>query len=162
MKEKAPELDKEINPEFLYVRGKSPRLIEYGKNFKDGHLIGNCGECANVVQAEFAEKSIPSVNVTFAYNNKETGVFCNHAFTLTNIPKGIIMENPNTWGDEAIITDLWSGISMKKKDAFEYYEKEFNIPNIRKSTFRLMPDSQSPLQACCREFYDIQPAYMRT
>ncbi|MBQ8848558.1 MAG: hypothetical protein IJ003_06395 [Candidatus Gastranaerophilales bacterium] len=164
MKEHSKELSARINPEDEYYgySKADEQLIAYYKSRKDnGQLIGNCGECAEAVQALFyKENQTPAVNICMNMYDNDGKYQGNHVFTITNFPKGILAETPDTWGDETIITDLWSSISMKKRDAFRYYEKIFNT-NINKASFDIMPASSNPIQNHWVEQMEIWPTYMR-
>lgn len=130
--------------------------IHSGK--KDGmKYVGDCGECAQVIQNEFVIKhGKPTVNVVLNAN-KENGEFCNHAFNLSNMQEGAKIDDPKTWGEQAIITDLWSGIAKKAQDAITYFNQIFMInPKTDEITYEAMPDSENSLQEYCLKHFNMK------
>ena len=114
-----------------------PLMVNYGfYKPKDSALMGNCNHCAEAVQKLFGKRDIPSLNLVIDLYDSNKKPIGNHVFTLTNFPDGMVPTNPKTWGENAIITDMWSSFSMKLKDAMRYYENMFGA-NIKKCNFSL-------------------------
>lgn len=124
---------------------------------KEDVYYGDCGHCTKAVQHEFWFKHHkPSVNVVMNVdrNNK---FYCNHAFNISNIQKGMDITKPHTWGKETVVTDLWSGIALKSDDAINYFYKLFNVNPFEDSiTFKTMPDFEGSLQKSFLKMNDIE------
>lgn len=110
-------------------------------------FYGNCGHCAKAIQHELWFKhQVPSINVQMDVK-KANGGFCNHAFNVSNIQKGMDITKPHTWGKETVVTDLWSGIALKSDDAINHFYKIFNVnPFVDSISFKTMPDFAGSLQ----------------
>lgn len=108
---------------------------------------GDSVECAKVVQKEFWHKHrVPSVNVVMDVKRYPKGKF-NHVFNLSNIKPNMDLTDVRSWDKDVVITDLWSGIALKKEDAFEHYHRWFNInPFIDRISFDAMPTGENTLQ----------------
>lgn len=117
---------------------------------------GDCAECAKVVQKEFWHNHrIPSVNVVMDVKRYPKGKF-NHVFNLSNIKPDMDLTDVRSWDKDVVITDLWSGIALKKEDAFEHYHRWFNInPFIDKISFDAMVDWDNSLQYRFLDQYNI-------
>lgn len=120
-------------------------------------IYGDCGECAKAIQQELIFKhNVPSVNVVMEAKTAN-GRFCNHAFNISNIQKGMDITKPHTWGKETVVTDLWCGIALKSDDAINYYHKFFNLnPFEDNITFKTMPDFEGSLQRTFLKMNDIE------
>ena len=114
---------------------------------KEPFYYGNCGHCAKAIQHELWFKyKVPSVNVVMEAKTSNSK-FCNHAFNVSNIQKGMDITKPHTWGKETVVTDLWSGIALKSDDAINHFYRLFNInPFEDNVTFKTMPDFSNSLQ----------------
>ena len=124
---------------------------------KSGKMYGNCDHCAKAVQLEFLIKhKVPTVNVVMEVK-KGNNFFCNHAFNVSNIQRGMDITKPHTWGKETVITDLWSGVALKSDDAINYFYRLFNVNPFEDSvTFKTMPDFEGSLQRQILKMNDIQ------
>lgn len=117
---------------------------------------GDCAECAKLIQKELWHKyNRPSVNVVMDVKRYPKGKF-NHVFNLSNIKPNMDLSDVRSWDKDVIITDLWSGIALKKEDAFEHYHRTFNInPFIDIISFDAMVDWDNSLQYKFLEQYNI-------
>ena len=124
---------------------------------KTGKMYGNCDHCAKAVQHEFLFKhNVPSVNVIMEVKRGKD-FFCNHAFNVSNIQKGMDITKPHTWGKETVITDLWSGIALKSDDAINHFYRLFNVNPFEDTViFKTLPAPEGSLQRQILKMNDIQ------
>lgn len=136
---------KQYRDELTNQPERNVALVLAGKTTPQA-LLGDCGECAQAIQNEFfVQYGKPSINIVMNIK-KANGSFSNHAFNLSNIQKGIDPTKPETWGKQAIVVDMWSGIAKKNDEAIAYLKKLFNVGPYDKVTFDVMPDSERSLQ----------------
>ena len=85
----------------------------------------NCAEQAVLVSQKLDEKGIKndiiSMNTVYAtpHSRYVTG---GHTFCVIDCDKEMNIQNPETWGENAIIVDMWSGTIAKVKEAIEFFK----------------------------------------
>lgn len=120
-------------------------------NFRDlpvrtgDRIPDDCVKSAELVQQEFDKMGIKALNIYMDMHTPQGLPRGGHVFTITNFPEKIMADAPPTWGEDAIITDLYSGISMKKADAIEFYNSKYGI-DFNKSSFYAAPANGNPIQ----------------
>ena len=96
---------------------------------KDHGSSMNCQECADLMGNLLYEKGIPSTNI-FMYSTNKKGEQISrvsHVFTVMGMDKNADLTNPDTWGENALICDIWADKCMKAKDGIEFYKDFFKI-----------------------------------
>lgn len=84
----------------------------------------NCGEQAILISQKLDEMGIKnkiiSMNIrqTSKYSNYATGC---HTFCVIDTDKDMVINNPETWGEDAVVVDMWSNTVAKVKDAIEFF-----------------------------------------
>lgn len=103
----------------------------------------NCGDYAVMLQDHFFKKhNLKTDNVSLLVLEKKNGriefsLDKNHTIPVIGIDKKAKLEDPATWGPNAVIVDAWSNVVMKAKDGIEYFKQvlKFN-PNDEQLVFR--------------------------
>ena len=89
----------------------------------------NCGECSSLIKNMLDKKGVEAHNVYMTTQN-EQGERVNkaeHVFTVINMKEDAKINDPSTWGDDAVVCDVWANIAMGKDEAIEYYRDLFSI-----------------------------------
>lgn len=82
--------------------------------------FANCGECANILQFKFIEKGEKAHNVVMSIKDTASGIEKkdgDHVFTVIGLSKNAKLDNPRTWGPQAVIVDSWRNMVMGARDA---------------------------------------------
>lgn len=89
---------------------------ELGKRIiSDG--FGNCGETSKVISAKLDEQGIENKRIGFEIKGK------NHVFNVIGMNKNGSVNQPATWGKNAVIVDGWMNFVLSVSDAIREYEK---------------------------------------
>lgn len=85
----------------------------------------NCGEQAVLVSQKLDEKGIK--NDIISMNTVRSTPNCHfvtggHTFCVIDGADGMNLQNPETWGENAVIADMWSGTVAKVKEAIDFFE----------------------------------------
>lgn len=97
----------------------------------------NCGEQANIMQYELLKKStdphLISMEVEYPLSGmvKEYG---SHEFAVFGLKKGARLDNPKTWGQEAVVVDPWVNRVMPANEAIEYYKIKLGFDSTKHTT----------------------------
>ena len=85
-----------------------------------------CQECSILMHNKLSERGIPAQNVRFAIEQKNGfDTDRNHAFTVIGLSEGAKLEEPKTWGKNAVIIDGWANIVKRATDGIEYFKDMF-------------------------------------
>ena len=84
----------------------------------------NCGEQAVLVSQKLDEMGIK--NKIISMNVRKDIPNCyyvtnGHSFCVVDSADDMQVNNPDTWGDDAVVVDMWSNTVAKVKDAIEYF-----------------------------------------
>ncbi len=88
----------------------------------------NCREMAFIVGNRLTKRAIDTQNISMRlWRNKEE--YADHAFSVIGIKKGAIVEDYQTWGDEAVVVDAWycRGFAKAAIEALKKYAKLFEM-----------------------------------
>lgn len=114
------------------------------------YKVGNCGDMAEVIQYNFLKENKEAQIIRMDVHDKRTNNFIepkNHFFTIVGLKQSAIYENPEKWGNQAVIVDPWANIVMKVQDALEYYKEFLKInpqkENISFSLFERIPVNEN-------------------
>lgn len=114
----------------LTLKGTYGSLEEYISHLENAISkthAANCGECSDLVQWKFLNKGIKAnkVNMTLYKNNSnKPKYYGDHTFVVLGLKKGARLENPSTWGSEAVVVDGWRKIVLPTHDALNIYMNE--------------------------------------
>ena len=84
----------------------------------------NCGEQSFLVSQKLDEMGIQ--NKIISMNIRQNSKFSNfatggHTFCVIDTDKNMDINNPDTWGKDAVVVDMWSNTVAKVKDAIEFF-----------------------------------------
>lgn len=84
----------------------------------------NCGEQAVLVSQKLDEKGIKNDIISMNIRNNANNYFVTggHSFCIIDCAEDMNIQNPDTWGEDAVIVDMWSGTIAKVKEAIEFFE----------------------------------------
>jgi hypothetical protein len=70
--------------------------------------VANCGELANYFQTLLYNAGLPTLKMYLAVNhNLKNRMSSNHEFLVAGFSPDAILDNPNTWGDDAVALCSW-------------------------------------------------------
>ena len=112
------------------------RLIDYNKRFGLSKQeatqeavketgAANCGEQAVLVSQKLDKKGIKNeiISINTVYSTPHSRcVTSGHTFCVIDCDEKMNIQNPETWGENAIIVDMWSGTIAKVKEAIEFFK----------------------------------------
>ncbi len=100
----------------------------------------NCGEQAILVSKVLNEKNIPNKVISMNIYKKNTKYSTGgHTFCVVGLDDNAETKNPATWGKDAAVIDMWSGIVSGVRDALTTFQKMFKI-NKEKSDVIFMDE----------------------
>ena len=85
----------------------------------------NCGEQAVLVSQKLDNKGVK--NDIISMNTVRTTPNCRfvtggHTFCVIDGAEGMSIQDPETWGENAVVVDMWSGTIAKAKEAIKFFE----------------------------------------
>ncbi len=86
--------------------------------------VANCGEQSVIVSRQLTKQGIENKLVTLSlYNVGENSLYekNSHTFCLIGYDNDIIISKPETWGDDAVIADMWIGSVDKASKLVKKY-----------------------------------------
>jgi len=124
------------------ISGKYFNLSEYIDKLKkviSAKKYANCDEQAQIIQFELLKRHQKSHFISMHVRDAESGrniKFRMHDFSVFGLKKGAEIDNPKTWGNNAVVVDPWSNRVMPANEAIRYYETKFGFnPEIHKITY---------------------------
>ena len=84
----------------------------------------NCGEQALLVSQKLDELGIKNqvISMNLRLNTKNSYYVTNgHSFCVIDADDKMDVNNPDTWGKDAVVVDMWSNTVAKVKDAIEFF-----------------------------------------
>ena len=103
----------------------------YGKSCKQATKeavletkAANCGEQAVLVSQKLDEMGIKNkvMSMSIRKNIPNCCYITNgHSFCVIDTAPDMNVSEPNTWGNDAVIVDMWSNTVAKVKDAIEFF-----------------------------------------
>lgn len=91
---------------------------------------GNCGEQAVLVSIKLDKEGIVNKIVQMDICRAGKGyhyVTGGHTFCLVGASQDMDVKEPKTWGDDAVVVDMWSGIVKIVPEALNFFSK-FVVP----------------------------------
>ena len=82
----------------------------------------NCGERAYYLHNEMNKKGINNTIIEIGGNTSENS----HVFNVIGLDKNADINNPETWGENALVIDVWANKLLPPKDAIAYYKEFLN------------------------------------
>ncbi len=86
--------------------------------------VANCGEQAVLVSRKLDKEGIINKIVQMDICRSGKGyhyVTGGHTFCLVGASQDMDIKEPKTWGDEAVVVDMWSGIVKKASEALNFF-----------------------------------------
>lgn len=126
------ELEKGIDK----TRNRVDQMIRYGYPEKDAVEIAvretgiaNCGEQAILVSKRLDNRGINNkiIQMDICRDGKGHYVTGGHSFCLVGASPDMNVRSPETWGEDAVVVDMWSGIVKKATEALIFFSG-FVIP----------------------------------
>jgi len=96
---------------------------------KEAHA-GNCDQQAEILQEELKKKGISARNLNFRILNKADDQMreCGgHSFDVIGMDKNADIQNPDSWGVNAVIADSWANISEPAPTGLKYLKEIFDF-----------------------------------
>lgn len=115
------------------LNGKYNTFLKYTDALKKKvvkYKVANCGELAALVQAELVKAGRTANLAIMCVRDKMTGEINpdkEHEFVVLNIQDDGLIEDPDSWGENAIVVDPWSGIVEKANNGLYEIMKLFNV-----------------------------------
>ena len=84
----------------------------------------NCGEQALLVSQKLDELGIKNqiISMNLRLNSKNCYYVTNgHSFCVIDTAEDMDINNPDSWGEDAVVVDMWSNTVAKVKDAIEFF-----------------------------------------
>ncbi len=86
--------------------------------------IANCGEYSILVQHALEKRGLDPQNFKMIVDSLGgPDPSPDHFATVIGLKKGARLDSPKTWGNQAVVVDAWSGISMEARAAIDHYLK---------------------------------------
>lgn len=118
------------------IKESYPGLGVYIKDLKNvlaRTKYANCGDGSHIMQFELLKKgekphliSMTVKDLIFGHPVKNG----DHEFAVFGLKKGAKLDNPKTWGNEAVVVDPWSNIVMQARDAIEEIKAKLGFEPI--------------------------------
>ena len=119
------------NPEQPYLIDTTRELVDYkkrlGKSRKEATYeavrytgAANCGEQAVLVSQKLDEIGIKNKVVSMNIRKNIPNCYYitdGHSFCVIDTADDMNIHNPDTWGEDAVVVDMWSNTVAKVKDA---------------------------------------------
>ena len=112
------------------TRDRIDDMVRYGYPEKDAVEMvvketgfANCGEQAILVSKKLDAEGIENkiIQMYICQNGSWHYVTGGHAFCLIGTSDNMAVQDPETWGDEAVVVDMWSGIVQKASEALKFF-----------------------------------------
>ena len=94
------------------------------------YKVANCGEQAFLAQAELLEKGKKADTIHFIIKRKSDGREYQdrqHTFLVLGLEKDASVQDPKTWGQDAVIVDPWSGLVKRAYHGVEVFKEMFEF-----------------------------------
>lgn len=108
-------------------------IIEKQKLVKETNAA-NCDECAELIYFRLKKNNIFNNITSQTVLKKADGLNSTeelstkfHKFNVIGLDKKARIDEPKTWGENAVIIDGWLNLSGKAKDMLEHYKVIFDI-----------------------------------
>ena len=102
------------------------------------YKAANCQEQAILLQDIFLKhgKEAHIVSIVLQDKNGNTKEKnATHVFVVTGLKKDAKPQNPDSWGNKAIIVDPWANFIISAKEGLDYYTRAFNY-NPKEDTIK--------------------------
>ena len=102
------------------------------------HKAVNCGEQAFIAQDDLLNKGKKADVVHFDIAVKAYGDYDQerqHTFAVLNLAKDADIQNPKTWGQDAIIVDPWSGLVKRACQGIEFFKDIFDFDKDKETMY---------------------------
>ena len=118
------------------TRDRIDDMVRYGYPEKDAVEMvvketgfANCGEQAILVSKKLDAEGIENkiIQMYICQNGSWHYVTGGHAFCLIGTSDNMAVQDPETWGDDAVVVDMWSGIVKRVPEALNFFSK-FVVP----------------------------------
>lgn len=101
--------------------------------------VANCREMADLACLELALKKISVSPVEANLKDIISGEiipYTDHCFALINLAPKARIENPKTWGKDAVIVDAWAGMVKRAQEGLNFIKNEiYQIKENQKVVF---------------------------
>ena len=117
---------------FLIEQTKPAKKLFY-KNLKANvkrTKVANCDQQADILNYQFKQRGINSQIVNLTIINKDSGKrrSCGaHSFVVIGMSKQAKIENPETWGKNAVVADAWTNQAEPAETGLKYLLEFFNF-----------------------------------
>lgn len=111
-------------------------FIESLKKVIKKHKCENCESQADIIQYELLKKEEKPHKVFIHLRDENLEDIKKrkyHIFTVFGMKNGAQLENPRTWGNNAVVVDSWANIVMPAREAIEYFKNFFKFDGQRHS-----------------------------
>ncbi len=114
----------------------APDKIKFLSKAVKATKTAGCRECSFLIRDRLEKMGIESQNIRF-YVEQKNGFDTNknHAFTVIGLDKGADLNNPDTWGKNAVIVDGWANMVKRAKEGIEYFKTLFKY-NPEKEVYK--------------------------
>ena len=129
-KEKDQKIKVKLEDGISKTRNRVDQMLRYGYLEKDAVEkavkktgVANCGEQAVLVSRKLDEIGISNrvIQMDICRNSKDRFVTGGHTFCLIGASQDMDIKEPKTWGEEAVVVDMWLGIVKKVSEALNYF-----------------------------------------
>lgn len=118
---------------------QTPDKINYLKKAVKFQKVANCQERSFLIHNELEQMGIKSQNIRLNFVPKnDKKISKNHAFTVIGLDNNAEINNPHTWGKNAVIVDAWANMVKRAAEGIEYIKTilKFN-PEIENCEFSI-------------------------
>ncbi len=91
------------------------------KEFQE-YRFANCGERAYYLHNQMNQKGINNKVIEIGGNSAENS----HVFNVIGLDKNADINNPETWGENAVVIDVWTNKLCSPKEALAFYKDFLN------------------------------------
>ena len=88
----------------------------------DEYNFANCGERAYYLHNEMNKKGIDNTIIEIGVKSASNS----HVFNVIGLDKNADITNPETWGENALVVDVWANKLLPPKEAVAYYKEFLN------------------------------------
>lgn len=87
----------------------------------------NCYEPSEIIKLDLLRKKEKPKLIYLKAREKYTKEIKQHTFLIFGLKKEAKINNPKTWGQNAVVVDSWSNLVLPAKEALEYFENFFKF-----------------------------------
>lgn len=116
-----------------YVRDLKQAIKKYN--------IADCGHRTDVVIGSLNKDGKNAQKIEMVVLDSSGKKEANHLFPVMGIKKGANIDDPETWGENAVIIDAWANFVMKAQEGLDYI-KRFTGFNPQKQKIRFINRSK--------------------